>query len=169
MDGSQPDESSLVYASPIFLESGNYQIRAIFVNDYGVASDEAKENYYVDVTVPEAPVVTPESGEYSRPTLLQVTAGENCTVYYTTDGSQPSKDSTEYTGPIPMPVGTSHFRFVSYSYAGAAKIGRDQCILFPEPSCVSEHGGCQKYAFNRSDGGRGDPGFKRRDPDWDWA
>ena len=120
MDGSQPDESSLVYASPIFLESGNYQIRAIFVNDYGVASDEAKENYYVDVTVPEAPVVTPESGEYSRPTLLQVTAGENCTVYYTTDGSQPSKDSTEYTGPIPMPVGTSHFRFVSYSYAGAA-------------------------------------------------
>ncbi len=120
MDGSAPDENSLVYASPIFLEAGNYQIRAVFVNDYGVVSDEAKETYYVDVTVPEAPVLTPESGEYSRPTLLRVTAGENCSVYYTTDGSQPSKDSTEYTGPIPMPVGTSHFRFVSYSYAGAA-------------------------------------------------
>lgn len=119
-DGSKPDENSLVYASPIFLESGTYQIRAVFVNDYGIASEEAQETYYVDVTVPEAPEVTPESGEYNRPTLVTVSAGETCSVYYTTDGSAPTQDSTQYTGPFSMPVGTTHMRFICYSAAGVA-------------------------------------------------
>ena len=35
-DGSVPDENSLVYSSPIFLESGQYDIRAVFINAYGV-------------------------------------------------------------------------------------------------------------------------------------
>lgn len=119
-DGSRPDEGSQVYASPIFLESGNYRIRAVFVNDYGVMSDVAEESFYVDVTAPEAPVVSPEGGEYTRPTLITVEAGEDCTVYYTTDGSAPTRDSTEYTGPFSMPVGNTVFRFISYSLAGVA-------------------------------------------------
>ena len=44
LDGSEPDENSLTYASPIFLESGAYRIRAVFVNQYGVSSVEAERN-----------------------------------------------------------------------------------------------------------------------------
>ena len=120
LDGSEPDENSLTYASPIFLESGAYRIRAVFVNQYGVSSEEAEGNYYVDVTVPEAPQVSPEEGSYSRPTLITVTGGENCKIYYTTDGTTPTQDKTEYTGPFPMPVGVTKFRFICYSLAGAA-------------------------------------------------
>ncbi len=120
LDGSQPDENSAIYTSPIFLETGGYRVRAVFVNAYGVASQEQEENYYVDVTVPDAPKVSPEEGSYSRPTLITVEAGEDCTVYYTTDGTLPTKDSTQYTGPFPMPVGVTNFRFCSYSAAGVA-------------------------------------------------
>lgn len=120
MDGSEPDEDSLTYASPIFLESGAYQIRAVFVNQYGVESQEAEGNYFVDVTVPDAPQVSPAEGSYSRPTLITVSGGENCRIFYTTDGSEPTQDKMEYTGPIPMPVGVTKFRFICYSLAGAA-------------------------------------------------
>ena len=51
VDGSKPDESGLVYSSPVFLESGQYDIRAVFINSYGVESDETQEHYFVDVTV----------------------------------------------------------------------------------------------------------------------
>lgn len=118
MDGTVPDENSYVYTSPIFLESGYYRIRAVFVNDYGVTSPVAEEDYYVDVTVPDAPSVEPEEGNYSRPTLITVEAPESCTVYYTLDGSDPTRDSSLYTGPIAMPVGVSTMRFVSCSAAG---------------------------------------------------
>ncbi|HJC56631.1 MAG TPA: chitobiase/beta-hexosaminidase C-terminal domain-containing protein [Candidatus Eisenbergiella intestinipullorum] len=120
MDGSRPDENSQVYASPIFLESGSYRIRAIFVNEYGVSSSEADGSYYVDVTVPEAPEVLPEEGSYTRPTLIIVHAGENCRVYYTTDGTAPTQDGIEYNGPFPMPVGVTRFRFICFGPAGAA-------------------------------------------------
>ena len=119
-DGSVPDENSLVYSSPIFLESGQYDIQAVFINAYGVKSEEASEYYYVDVTVPEAPLVAPEEGEYTRPALITVEAQEDYTVYYTTDGTLPTADSTQYTGPFPMPVGVNTFRFVCYSASGVA-------------------------------------------------
>lgn len=122
VDGSKPDEGSLVYSSPVFLESGQYDIRAVFINSYGVESDETQEHYFVDVTVPEAPLVSPEEGEYSRPTIISVEAPEDYTVYYTTDGTLPTADSIQYTGPFSMPVGVNTFRFVSYSAAGVAGV-----------------------------------------------
>lgn len=120
MDGTSPDESSEVYTSPIFLETGHYQIRAVFVSDYGVKSPEAEATYYVDLAAPEAPVVVPEPGEYTVPTLISVETEADCTVYYTVDGSAPTMDSSQYTGPFSMPVGTSTLRFISYSVAGVA-------------------------------------------------
>ena len=35
-------------------------------------------------------------------------------VYYTTDGSEPGFESNLYTGPIPLPLGESHFAFIMY-------------------------------------------------------
>ena len=120
LDGSEPDEDSLVYASPIYLESGAYQIRAVFVNEYGVCSEEAEGSFYVDVTIPDAPQVSPAEGSYDRPALITAEGGENCRIFYTTDGSMPTQDSAEYTAPIPMPIGQTQFRFICFSLAGAA-------------------------------------------------
>ncbi len=118
LDGSEPDENSEIYTTPIPLEAGRYTIRAFLVNGYGIRSDIAQETYYVDVHVPDAPAVSPASGEYSTPTEILVQAPEDCRVFYTTDTTDPGPESTPYEGPVWMPSGYSVFRFVTVSPGG---------------------------------------------------
>lgn len=120
MDGSEPDESSEIYTAPLFLESGEYQISAIFVNDYGIRSEVTRGWYVINLVVPDAPEVLLHSGDYHEPTLIEVTVPEEGTVYYTTDGSTPSEVSNKYTEPIQMPLGKSNFKFVTISEEGVS-------------------------------------------------
>lgn len=120
IDGSEPDENSLVYTAPIFLESGEYQIAAVFINDYGIKSSVARNWYMINLTVPDQPEVLLYSGEYNVLTMIEVTVPEEGTVYYTTDGSNPTSDSLVYTGPIKMPLGKSNFKFVTISDEGVS-------------------------------------------------
>ena len=119
-DGSEPDESSEVYTAPLFLESGEYQIAAIFVNDYGIKSEVARGWYVINLVVPDAPEVLLYSGDYHEPTLVEVNVPEEGTVYYTIDGSTPSDVSNKYTEPIQMPLGKSNFKFVTISDEGVS-------------------------------------------------
>lgn len=118
LDGSIPTKSSSVYTAPIFLESGEYNISAFFVNDYGIESTIANYVYYVDLIVPDPPEVPFYSGLYTEPTFIEVMVPENGTVYYTTDGSEPTSESTPYTAPIPMPLGKTNFKFITVSPEG---------------------------------------------------
>ena len=120
MDGSEPDENSAVYTTPIFLETGTYEISAFFVNDYGIKSETITNTYVIELSVPKAPEINTYSGEYTEPTMIEVVVPEGCKVYYTTDGSEPSADSTQYTEPISMPIGDSVFKFMSYSKEGVS-------------------------------------------------
>ena len=117
-DGSEPDENSPVYTSPVFLESGEYQIAAVFINDYGIKSSVARSWYMINLTVPDQPEVLLYSGEYNELTMIEVNVPEEGTVYYSTDGSNPTSDSLVYTGPIQMPLGKSNFKFVTISDEG---------------------------------------------------
>lgn len=51
----------------------------------------------VDVTAPE---ITPESGIYSEAQTVTIKADEGCRIFYTTDGTAPSDESTEYRDPF---------------------------------------------------------------------
>lgn len=119
-DGSTPDETSEIYTAPLFLENGEYIISAFFVNDYGIKSDVVSKTYHISLEVPNAPEVVLYSGEYTQPMMISVTGQEGCKIFYTTDESQPTKDSVPYTGPIPMPLGTTNFKFVNISEAGVS-------------------------------------------------
>lgn len=110
MDGSEPDENSDQYTAPIILEDGDYQIKAVFINDNGIVSDVAVKEYHIDNDVIPAPEVSVISGEYNYPILIEILEDEG-EVYYTTDGSVPTYSSSLYTGPIPMPLGKSTYRF----------------------------------------------------------
>ncbi len=120
LDGSMPDEHSLLYTAPLTLETGDFQIFAIFINDYGIKSDVARGMYTINLTVPDPPDVLVPSGDYQLPTMIEVQAPEDCTVYYTTDRSAPSADSLRYTEPIFMPLGRTNYKFIAISEQGVS-------------------------------------------------
>lgn len=118
MDGSKPDRNSQVYTAPLFLETGEYTISAFFVNDYGIESGVVTKTYVINLTVPNAPEVELYSGEYTEATMIAVEPVPGCKTFYTTDESEPTADSVPYTGPIPMPLGKTLFKFVNISEEG---------------------------------------------------
>ncbi len=117
-DGSMPDENSQIYTAPLFLENGDHTISALFINDYGIRSEVVTKAYHINLEVPNAPVVELYSGIYTQPMMISVIGQEGCKTFYTTDDSQPTKDSVPYSGPIPMPLGTTNFKFVNVSEDG---------------------------------------------------
>lgn len=119
-DGSKPDENSQVYTAPLFLETGEHTISAFFVNDFGIESGIVTKTYVINLTVPNAPEVELYSGEYTEATMIAVEPVSGCKTFYTTDESEPTADSVPYTGPIPMPLGKTLFKFVNISEEGIA-------------------------------------------------
>lgn len=118
LDGTMPDENSEIYTTPIFLETGTYQVCAMFVNEYGIKSEVVKKTYVIDVLKPVSPTVDLYSGKFTQPVMIKVVIPSGCSVYYTTDGSVPTNQSIRYTEPIPMPLGNSEFNFIAYSKEG---------------------------------------------------
>lgn len=110
MDGSEPTEESMQYTAPIILENGNHVVKACFVNDNGIVSDVVTKEYHIEYNDILPPEVSVLSGEYSNPMLIEILE-EDEDVYYTTDGSDPAYSSIPYTGPIPMPLGKSTYKF----------------------------------------------------------
>lgn len=118
LDGTVPGPNSPVYESPIFLEYGNYTIRSVFINEKGVSSEPVSKNYLIDVAFSFEPDVLTESGMYTKATLIEVDVPSQYTVYYTNDGTDPDKSSNKYLYPIPLPLGHSSYKFISYAMDG---------------------------------------------------
>ena len=123
MDGSDPDENCMLYTEPIYLESGEYDIKAIFVNEFGVISEMNEAKYNIKVKIPLAPQVSIESGSYNVPILIKVDSDIDCETYYVCyrasvkeeERVDPDQFATLYEYPLIMPMGPSEFRFISYN------------------------------------------------------
>ncbi len=102
------------------MESGDYQITAVFINEYGIRSDSARNWYVINLSVPDAPEVPVASGDYDTPVKIEVIVPEGGTVYYTTNGATPDAYSQQYTGPIAMPLGRTNFKFAAISEEGVS-------------------------------------------------
>lgn len=137
VNGGTPDTSSDVYTSPIFLESGYYTVKAIFVNSFGLVSEMVSRQYEINVTIPPKPVISVESGTYQVPEVISVEVPEGCTTYYTTDGTMPTRDSMQYKEPICMPLGDSHFTFVTYSVENVASEASMAMYTFELPKDIT--------------------------------
>lgn len=121
LNGSKPTRTSKIYTAPVFLETGDYVVSAMFVNDYGIESGIVSNSYHIDLLVPDPPEIALYSGLYVEPALIEVTASaEGEMIYYTTNGNDPTRDSTRYTGPLPMPLGRTVFKFVVISPEGVS-------------------------------------------------
>ena len=119
-DGTKPDKNSLIYQNTIFLEPGDNVVSAVFINDYGVSSPVVTKNYHIESKKVSPPEVLTYSGTYTCPVKMQVAASEESTVYYTTDGSTPTRKSTRYTGEFYLPLGKSVYKFIAVGYNGEA-------------------------------------------------
>ncbi len=131
-DGT-PDTDSILYEGEIVLvEEGEYNIKAVAINEYGLSSVIAENEYIIEKGAPAAPEVMEASGEYNQNTMIVAVCEAGCTIFYTTDGSEPTMDSKQYISPIIMPMGTSHFRFIAYDNEGnfSEIVDRDYHLVF---------------------------------------
>ena len=53
-----------------------------------------------DIPALDAPVIDPNGGSFSESCKVSITAQEGATIFYTTDGTDPTSDSNKYTAPF---------------------------------------------------------------------
>ena len=107
-----------IYSGPIFLERGEYDVIAVCVNSYGVEGNSVLKSYYINTILPDSPYVYLEDGYYTQAKLITAESFDGYPIYYTTDGTEPTRDSTLYTSALPIPVGSSVFTFAEINDFG---------------------------------------------------
>ncbi len=66
----------------------------------------------------KAPTISPDGGTFTSKTTVTISTASTGTIYYTDDGTVPTKNSTEYTGPFELSEGTHTIRAVVVTDAG---------------------------------------------------
>lgn len=116
LDGSKPTvENGMLYEmdeaveeTGILLdESGQYTVRAVCVNDKGISSEIAETVYDIELTAPKFAKVFPDGGRIGYETIVTIEAEEDCSIYYTWDGTDPTEASLKYQEPLEIPVGNN--------------------------------------------------------------
>lgn len=120
LDETMPDQNSFKYEEPIKLGNGTHILMAVYENEFGIVSDPVVWEYQINSNTPLAPAINLSSGKYTNAEMIEVSVEEGTKVYYTTDLTHPTTESTEYIAPIPMPLGESRFNFIAYSEKGIA-------------------------------------------------
>ena len=145
-NGTTPTSQSTPYARPITVGAST-NFAAVALAPGGSLSPVSKG--WFDIILPAAvPVISPPGGTYNSiqsVTLTDATPG--VTIYYTTNGSYPSKSSSVYSGPITAPTGTQIIAMATatgYSVGGAASA--IYTIVAPAPSISPQSGTFQNTA-----------------------
>jgi hypothetical protein len=103
VDGSLPTTSSKQYTSPISVTAGE-TIKAIAVTGGTSNSTVSSATYLIGTTA--TPVFTPPAGSYGATQFVAITSTTpGSAIYYTTDGSLPTTNSTKYGGLISVASG----------------------------------------------------------------
>lgn len=107
-DGTPPTTSSTQYIgnNPIQVSSPNTLIQAI-ASGGGFATSPVASAQYVIQQPAATPVFSPSPGQYATGQNVTLSSPSGASIYYTTDGSQPTTSSTPYAGPIPVNATTT--------------------------------------------------------------
>lgn len=95
VDGTIPNETSPIYTGPFDITK-NSIVTAISTKNTNANSDPVSEKYDIKVATPE---ISPDGKEfeYGESVMVKITCTTpNSVIYYTTDGSIPTRDSFKY-------------------------------------------------------------------------
>lgn len=101
-DGTTPDNTSNIYSAPFELSTpGTYTVKAIAMRNNWNNSEIATAHYTIYQLTVETPVISPDGGFNYDPVQVSITcATDGASIYYTTDGNEPTVNSTLYTAPF---------------------------------------------------------------------
>ena len=98
MDGSTPNVDSTKYSGEIELSKTTTLKTVSF--DNGKYSEVVELAYIKDTNIPSDVKTDKVAGKYTKPIKVTLSNEDNLAIYYTIDGSTPSKTSSKYTTPI---------------------------------------------------------------------
>lgn len=101
-DGTEPTAESPVYSQPIVVNDGTTTIKAIAIKEGMTNSEVASATYTVNLPTLDAPTFDHESNIYDDAFEVAITAAEDATIHYTTDGTVPTAESAVYKDRIPV-------------------------------------------------------------------
>ncbi len=133
VNGDDPNSGSILYEGEIVIDAdGEYDVKAVCVNAYDICSEITENIFVVEQGAPAAPEIMEPSGDYNQNTMIVAVAESGCTIFYTTDGTDPTMESKQYISPISMPVGTSHYKFIAYNNDGDCSeiVERDYHLIY---------------------------------------
>ena len=102
LDGTDPTDASTAYADAIHITETT-TVKAIAIKN-ALSSEIVSATYTItNMEVVATPVITPEAGNYNEPQQITITcATDDALIYYTTDGNDPTAESTLYEGPFTL-------------------------------------------------------------------
>ena len=102
LDGTDPTDASTEYTEAIHITETT-TVKAIAIKN-SASSEVVSATYTIsNVETVATPVITPEAGNYNTPQLITITCTtDEALIYYTTDGTDPTTESTQYNAPFTL-------------------------------------------------------------------
>lgn len=126
LDGNEPNRQSVPYGQPIRFTNedltGDSMDVTLKVVSYSPNAPilKGKSTFHFTLVRSELtpPYMEPDSGDYWEAEYIYIYGPDNADIYYTYDGSTPSKNSTLYTGPIQMKRGNYVLNAIAIDKSG---------------------------------------------------
>lgn len=102
LDGTNPTDASTAYSEAIHITETT-TVKAIAIKN-ALSSEIVSATYTIsNIETVATPVISPEAGNYNAPQLITITCETaEAVIHYTTDGSDPTAESTSYTEPFTL-------------------------------------------------------------------
>ncbi|MGC2450081.1 MAG: chitobiase/beta-hexosaminidase C-terminal domain-containing protein [Candidatus Sulfotelmatobacter sp.] len=134
IDGSMPATTSPVYSSPISISSTT-TFRAMAVSSGLPNSAVALATFSIVLPPAPAPLFSPTPSTFSSPQSVKLSNTASLPMYYTTDGSIPTTNSTLYSGPILVSMNTTiNAITAAYGYITSSVSSGAYYIQAPNPT-----------------------------------
>jgi len=153
-DGTDPNGWSNQYYTPITIGETT-TLKAIAYGPLGWSSIMTEEYYFTPA--PGTPYASPAGGDYSSDQNVYLGSDNANTIYYTTDGSDPTQGSSYYDGNPIYISGTTTLKAKAWSDGGESDIMTEQYnYATPDTPYASPSGGTyssEQYVYLYSNDG----------------